>query len=146
MLSKKNVDWGLLSFRYFGTALCKWCDKRGDNHREHLHLYLRAAQNTKEQQWEKKREGWWRERRYFKRARLIDDRPALVTLSPSLLLPLSVYYDDDDCNDDDKVDEFQISAHDRCGEICPWHWHIYIYDDDLANIDLSLKRCNMGSR
>ena len=54
MLSKKGG--GLLSSWYFGTALCKWCDKRGDNHREHLHLYLRpAAQNAKEQQWEKQK-------------------------------------------------------------------------------------------
>ena len=42
-------------FGILGRALCKWCDNRGDEHREHLHLYLLTKIPKEQQQWEKQK-------------------------------------------------------------------------------------------
>ena len=36
----EHVDEACCLFGISGGALCKWCGNRGDNHRQHLHLYL----------------------------------------------------------------------------------------------------------
>ena len=97
-----------MSFRYFGTALCKWCDKRGDNHREHLHLYLRRpAQNTKEQQWEKQKSKDDESELIFEeslsnRCQASSGHPFAL---PAATTPILLSIDDDDDDDNNKNDE-----------------------------------------